>query len=106
MLPAASRARAVSVWVPFAATVVPQVTEYGADVSSAPRAAPSSRNCTPTTPTLSEAAADTVTAPATVEPLAGAVTPTLGGCVSAVVVPASSSEAGLRLPAASWAVTR
>src|SRR3989442_1199493 len=47
VLPAASRATAVSVCVPFAAVVVAQVIAYGADVSSVARFAPSSLNCTP-----------------------------------------------------------
>src|SRR5918995_1770857 len=85
-LPAASRARAVSVWVPFVAVVVFQETEYGAVVSSAPRVTPSSRNCTPVTPTLSEASAVTATVPETVAPPAGLVTLTAGGVVSGVNV--------------------
>src|SRR5439155_40558 len=60
-LPAASRALALSVWAPLGTVVVFQETEYGATRSSAPRLAPSSLNCTPTTPTLSAAAAETVT---------------------------------------------
>ena len=40
--------------------VVSQVSAYGAVVSSEPRLAPSSWNCTPATPTLSEALAETV----------------------------------------------
>ena len=59
-LPAASRATAVRVWGPVAAVVVFHETEYGLVVSSAPRLAPSSLNCTPATARLSEAAADTV----------------------------------------------
>src|SRR3989442_10089013 len=59
-LPAASRATAVRVWAPLVAVVVAQETEYGAVVASAPRVAPSSLNCTPTTPTLSLALAETV----------------------------------------------
>ncbi len=43
-LPAASRARAASVWEPFPAVVVFQETEYGAETSSAPRAEPSRKN--------------------------------------------------------------
>ena len=105
-LPAASRARAVSVCVPFVAAVVSQAKLYGAAVSSAPRFAPSRRNCTPATPTLSEALADTVTVPVTVAPSAGAVTPTVGAVVSAVAAALASLEEGLTLPAASWAVTR
>ena len=82
MLPAASRATAVSVCVPLVAVAVFQLTEYGLVVSSAPRFTPSSRNCTPTTPTLSEALAETVTVPVTVAPLAGAVIETVGAVVS------------------------
>ena len=71
MLPAASRARACSVCTPFDAEVVSHVIEYGAVVSSAPRLAPSSRNWTPATPTLSVALAETVTFPETTDPAAG-----------------------------------
>src|SRR5207245_9850135 len=69
-LPAASRARAASVCEPFDAAVEFQAAiVYGALVTSVPSAAPSSRNCTPTTATLSEAVADAVTAvPLTVAP--------------------------------------
>ena len=83
MFPAASRARAVSVCGPFAAVVVFQDTEYGLVVSSAPRLTPSSRNCTPATPTPSLAAAVTFTVPSRPRrPAAGAVTVTVGGVVS------------------------
>src|SRR5439155_11845043 len=59
------------------------VTLYGLAVSSAPRFAPSTLNCTPTTPTSSLAVAETVTAvPDTVAPAAGAVTETVGAVVS------------------------
>src|SRR5207248_1205480 len=54
-LPAASRATAVRLCVPFTAVVVFHEIEYGALIDSAPRFAPSSLNCTPTTPTLSAA---------------------------------------------------
>jgi hypothetical protein len=104
-LPAASRARAVRVCVPLAAAVVSQEMEYGDAVSSAPRLAPSRRNCTPATPTLSEALADTVVAAETVAPLLGAVMLTVGAEVSAVAAALASLEAELTLPAASWAVT-
>ena len=60
-LPAESRATAVKVCVPFGIVVVFHITLYGAPVSSAPRLAPSSLNCTPATPTLSVALAETVT---------------------------------------------
>ena len=54
--------------------------EYGAAVSSAPSAAPSRRNCTPTTPTLSAAVGASPSpfrSPS--PPLAGDVRPTVGG---------------------------
>src|SRR4051794_16578295 len=87
-LPAASRATALSVCDPFATVVESHVTEYGAEVSSRPRLAPSSLNCTPATPTLSDAFAETATAaPETVEPAAGAVSETVGGVGSGGVVP-------------------
>src|SRR5258708_26879620 len=78
-LPAASRATAVRVCEPLLAEVVFQDTEYGAAVSSAPRLEPSSLNCTPTTPTLSEALAVTLVVPETVAPEAGAGMLTEGG---------------------------
>ena len=81
-LPAVSRALACRVCTPFDAVVVSHVIEYGAVVSSAPRPAPSSRNWTPATPTLSLALAETVTFPETTEPAAGAVTEAPGGVVS------------------------
>src|SRR5712692_4469228 len=71
VLPAASRATAVSVCVPGVAVVVFHETAYGAVVLSAPRFAASSLNCTPTTPTLSLAVALTVVVPVTVAPFAG-----------------------------------
>ena len=82
VLPAASRARACSVCKPFDTDVVSHVMEYGAVVSSAPRLAPSRRNWTPATPTLSVAVAETVTFPETTDPAAGAVTVAPGGVVS------------------------
>src|SRR5437660_12461273 len=83
-LPTASRATAVRVYGPSERVVESQLTVYGAAVSSAPRAAPLSRNCTPATPTLSVALAVTATVPATLEPAAGAVMATVGGVVSRV----------------------
>jgi hypothetical protein len=53
---------------------------------------PSTRNFTPTTPTLSDASAVRVTVPDTVEPAAGDVTETVGAVVSAGVVPAADRE--------------
>ncbi len=61
-----------------------QLTLNGEVVSSAPRLAPSSLNCTPVTPMLSAAVAVTATLPATVALLAGAVTDTVGTVVSGV----------------------
>src|SRR5439155_13997548 len=66
---------------------------------------PSSLNCTPTTPTLSEALAETVTVPATVAPAAGAVMETAGGVVSGtglLTVTLTAAELA-ELPAASLA---
>ena len=82
VFPAASLAVAVRVWEALVAEVVVQETEYGEVVSSLPRFAPSSLNCTPETPTLSEAEAATVTVPLTVLPAEGEVTETEGGVVS------------------------
>src|SRR3989442_11784762 len=82
VLPAASRATAVSVCVPFATVFVSHEMEYGAVVSSAARFAPSSLNWTPATPTLSLAVALTVIVLLTVVPLDGALIVTLGGVVS------------------------
>src|SRR5690349_16361024 len=78
VLPAASRARAVMLWLPFDAVFVSHDTEYGADASSLPRAAPSTKNCTPATRTLSEALACSVMVFDTVAPDAGEVTETFG----------------------------
>ena len=55
VLPAASRARAVKVCAPFGAVRVSHDSPYGAAVSSAPVLTPSTRNCTPATPTASPA---------------------------------------------------
>ena len=101
VLPAASRARADSVCGPLLAVVVFQLMEYGEVVSSAPRVAPSRRNCTPTTPTLSVAVALSVTVALTVLPLAGdAPRVTVGGVVSGVAVTVRGKVvARTRLPA-------
>ena len=57
-LPAESRASAVSVWLPLADWVVSHNTAVGQRwCPRRPGVAPSSLNCTPTTPTLSEALA-------------------------------------------------
>src|SRR2546428_1287754 len=88
ILPAASRATAVRMCAPAEASAVLQLVAYGAVVTSAPRLAPSSMNCTPTTPTLSVALAEIVTVPATVAPLAGAVIETSGGGLLSVTLTA------------------
>src|ERR1051325_5715509 len=85
--PAASRTTAVNVCAAFDAAVVFHDTEYGAVVSSAPRFAPSSLNCTPATPTLSLAFAVTLTVPEIVAPAAGAVSATVGCVVSGTPPP-------------------
>jgi len=92
LLPAASRATAVRACVPSLEPAVFHDTEYGAAVSSAPRFAPSSLNCTPTTPTLSDALALTVTVPASVAPPAGELMLTLGGAVSLNTVTVTGCE--------------
>src|SRR5262245_6263520 len=65
VFPAASLAMAVSVCDPLDALELFQLTVYGAARSSAPSGAPSSMNCTPATPTLSEAVALTAIVPDT-----------------------------------------
>ena len=60
-------------------------------MTSAPRLTLSSLNWTPTTPTLSEAVAATAIVPTTVVPEIGAVTATVGGVVSPVVVACGTS---------------
>src|SRR3989442_153399 len=112
VFPAASRATAVRVCAPLLAVVVFQERVYGAVVTSAPRLAPSSFNCTPTTPTLSVALADTVIVPATVAPGAGEEMEMVGGVLSTVTLtapevatfPAASRATAVRVCAALVAV--
>lgn len=80
--PAASRATAESWYVPFAMLTVLQEPEYGDEVSSEPMRAFPSLNWTPETPTLSEAVAERVTVPESVELFAGDVREMVGGRVS------------------------
>ena len=91
VFPAASRATAVRVCAALVAVVVFHERVYGAVVISAPRLAPSSLNCTPTTPTLSLALAETVIVPETVAPADGAVRETDGGVVSGGAEPVPES---------------
>src|SRR5206468_1428599 len=102
--PAASRAVAVRVCDPLPTVVVFQEIEYGDDVSWGATLAPSTRNCTPATPTLSEAEALTVVDPDTVAPDAGAVMLTEGGVVSAFDTVTLTGDEVVRFPAASRAV--
>jgi hypothetical protein len=106
-LPAASRALAVRECEPLATVVVFHEVEYGEVVSSAPSAEPSTKNCTPATPTLSEAEALTVVVPETVAPEAGEVMLTVGGVVSGGgafdTVTVTAAEV-VELPAASRAL--
>src|SRR3989344_4333127 len=81
VLPAASFATALMVCAPLVAVVEFHAREYGAVVSFAP----STLNCTPVTPTLSEAFAERVTVLETVELAAGAVRETVGKVVSVLV---------------------
>src|ERR1051326_5725974 len=82
VLPAPSRATAVSVCDPSATVVESQLIAYGTATSSAASGAPSTKNCTPTTSTLSDALARIVAMPFTDAPAIGALTATLGGVVS------------------------
>src|SRR2546426_8557611 len=105
--PAASRATAVRLCAPLLAVAVFQDAVYGDDASSLPRLAPSSLNCTPMTPTLSEAVAVMLMVPETVAPLAGLVIETAGGVLSVGegVVPLTIEEYEERFPTASVALT-
>src|SRR5436190_3903178 len=103
VLPAPSRARAVNVWLPLATLNVFHDTLYGELRSSAPRLTPSSKNCTPTTPTLSDAFAVTLIAPETA-PAAGDVILTVGACASGTLLTVTATPVEVVvLPAASRA---
>src|ERR1043166_2229776 len=78
VLPAASRATAVRVCTPLTTANVFQAIVYGEAVTSTPRLAPSSLNCTPATPALSDAVAETAPAPLSAAPSTGAVRTTTG----------------------------
>src|SRR5262245_57218050 len=82
VLPEEAAARAESGCGRWRAVVVFQLNVYGGVVTGAPIGAPSNRNCTPATATLSEAEAVTATVPETVVPDCGAVIATVGGVVS------------------------
>ena len=80
--PAASLALAVMEWEPLDTDALFHALWYGAVFCSEPVATPSIRNCTPATPTLSEAVAARFTVPVSVLPAAGAVRETVGGTLS------------------------
>ena len=82
LFPAASLAIAEIVYVPFACDVVLNEYVYGEAVTSLPRFDPFSWNCTPATPTLSDAVAVIATVPDTVAPVAGAEIETVGAVTS------------------------
>src|SRR5262245_59824166 len=84
VLPDVSVARAVSVCAPLPTVRLSQFSPYGAVVSSAPVACPSTKNLTLATPALSLAFAATATMSLTVALLLGAVIDTVGGVVSPV----------------------
>src|SRR5205814_1949938 len=93
MFPAASRACAVTACVPFGTSTEFQDVVYGLAVNSAPRFAPSTLNCTPTTPTSSAAVAASVTAaPLTAAPSAGAVIAIAGGVTSPEAVESKTTS--------------
>src|SRR5207248_461884 len=105
-LPAASRATAVKVCEPLTTAVVLNEGSEGRGVGTAAIGAPSAKNCTPATPTLSEAFAVTGIVPETVAPLAGELMLTVGGVVSGggpfETLTVTGAEV-VRLPAASRA---
>src|SRR2546426_7209079 len=82
VFPAPSRATAVRVCGPSGTVVVFQLMVYGTAVSSGPSGDPSTKNCTPTTATLSEASARTAAVPFTDAPLVGEAIATGGGAVA------------------------
>src|SRR2546429_629678 len=108
LLPAASRAIAVILCGPSLTVAVFHETEYGAVVTSTLPLTPlSNRNCTPTTPTLSEAVAVAISVSVAGAALAGGVVVADGGVVSAAagVVAFAGLDCAERLPAASKAAT-
>ena len=82
VLPAASRASALTIYVPGTSVVVSHVRSQGALVTSFSRFVPFKRNCTPTTSTLSVAVACNVMVPDTSWPSVGLIIVITGGSVS------------------------
>jgi hypothetical protein len=91
---AASNARTVSEWVPFAAPVVFHDAEYG-DVVSLESSAPSTRKSTRVTPTLSLAFAWMLMVPLTVAPAPGLAIDAVGAVVSPVAAAVSVNDPDL-----------
>src|SRR5690348_12765247 len=81
-LPAASYAMALMVAGPVRPEPGCQKSRNGAVVSSGPTLVPFTWNCTPVTPMLSDAAADSRTVPPMVDPTSGRSSVTVGGVVS------------------------
>src|SRR5688572_27227255 len=103
VLPAASRATAVTECEPLPTESESQERLNGLLVSSVPAFTPSTLNCTPTTRSLSEAFALNVTVPETVAPLDGAVSETVGACVSPLPTTIVRAADVVMFPAASRA---
>src|SRR3954468_12983534 len=81
-------------WTPSAATVESQLRPYGPAASSAPTPPPSTVNCTPATPALSDAVAPSAWAPDTDVPSAGAVSAIVGATLSPGRMPLTVSVTG------------
>src|SRR5688572_2632644 len=103
VLPAPSRARAVSACDPLTDVVVSQLAEYGALVSSPPSAAPSRKNWTPATVTSSDAFAVTLIDPNSVAPPPGEVIASVGGVVSVFATVTATAADVVVFPAPSRA---
>ena len=98
VLPAASRATALSVYAPSATAVVSQASEKGGVVTSAPSAVPLILYCTPATPMLSVAFTVRTMVPCAWVPAAGDVSVATGAVSSR---PPRSSEGTLTTKASS-----
>jgi hypothetical protein len=96
----------------LATVLVSQDRDQGAAVSSLPRFWPSTLNCTPTTPTLSEAFAFTLIVFDTVAPFAGALIDTVGAVpspgagVQVDPLPPVVSFTHLAIEGTPWSLTR
>src|SRR6185436_3238405 len=86
-LPALSRTTTVRMCAPWPLASAFHAKLHGADVSSAPTAAPSTSRITPPIPLASYASTSTVTVPDTVSSLYGLENHTIGSSVSGGVCP-------------------